>query len=66
MPVLRPEPSLYRRLGVALNCPLAAGAASGCFRPWRISDKADPRNYYGATAANGMLGVVLSRPSCFR
>ena len=29
--------------------------------PWRISaDKVDPRNYYGATVANGMLGVVSS------
>ena len=29
--------------------------------PWRISaDTVDPRNYYGATVANGMLGVVSS------
>ena len=29
--------------------------------PWRIAaDKVDPRNYYGATVANGMLGIVSS------
>ena len=29
--------------------------------PWRISaDQVDPRTYYGATVANGMLGVVSS------
>ena len=29
--------------------------------PWRISaDRVDPANYYGATVANGMLGVVSS------
>ncbi|MDJ0365857.1 glycoside hydrolase family 65 protein [Hymenobacter sp. H14-R3] len=29
--------------------------------PWRITaDKIDPRNYYGETVANGMLGIVSS------
>ena len=28
--------------------------------PWRISaDKVDPRNYYGATVANGMGGIFI-------
>lgn len=36
----------------------AAGQAPD---PWRIAaDKVDPRNYYGATVANGMLGIVSS------
>ena len=29
--------------------------------PWRIAaEQVDPRNYYGATVANGMLGIVSS------
>ena len=43
---------------VGIQRPAAAQTAPD---PWRISaDKIDPRNYYGATVANGMLGVVSS------
>ena len=29
--------------------------------PWRIkAEKIDPNNYYGVTAANGMIGIVSS------
>jgi len=40
----------------------AAGpAAAQAPDPWRITaDKIDPANYYGATVANGMLGIVSS------
>jgi len=38
--------------------PLAAQTSPD---PWRISaDKVDPTNYYGATVANGMIGLVSS------
>ncbi len=38
--------------------PLAAQTAPD---PWRITaDKVDPSNYYGATVANGMIGIVSS------
>lgn len=43
--------------GVGLLCNLASKAQD----PWVIkADKIDPANYYGATVANGMIGVVSS------
>ncbi|WP_302717290.1 glycoside hydrolase family 65 protein [Hymenobacter sp. BT770] len=49
--------SVLTLLWVAPATPAAAQAPD----PWRIAaDKVDPRNYYGATVANGMLGIVSS------
>jgi len=49
-------PALALLLLTALR-PAAAQAPD----PWRIAaDRVDPRSYYGATVANGMLGVVSS------
>ena len=43
-------------LFLAARSPLAAQPD-----PWRITaDRVDPSNYYGATVANGMLGIVSS------
>jgi trehalose/maltose hydrolase-like predicted phosphorylase len=43
--------------GVGLLCSLASKGQD----PWIIkADKIDPANYYGATVANGMIGVVSS------
>ena len=44
-----------------LLLPLAAQAQTPAPDPWRITaDRINPANYYGATVANGMLGVVSS------
>ena len=41
--------------------PLRAAAQALAPDPWRITAATiDPRNYYGATVANGMLGIVSS------
>jgi len=42
---------------LAIPGPAAAQAPD----PWRIAaEQVDPRNYYGATVANGMIGIVSS------
>ena len=60
MPCLKSSflPLLSLALLVTAPRPAAAQTAPD---PWRIAaDQVDPRNYYGATVANGMLGVVSS------
>ena len=35
------------------------GAQTAAPDPWRIAaDKVDPNHYYGATVANGLIGIV--------
>ena len=59
MPTLLPKLKLLAAL-LLLAAPRAA-AAQAAPDPWRITaNKIDPRNYYGATVANGMLGIVSS------
>ena len=59
MPTLLPKLKLLAAL-LLLAAPRAA-AAQTTPDPWRITaNKIDPRNYYGATVANGMLGIVSS------
>ena len=61
MPTFLPKQKL---LAAALLLLLAAprpAAAQTTPDPWKITaDKIDPANYYGATVANGVMGVVSS------
>ena len=60
MPALSPKIRLFAATLLLLTAPRPA-AAQAAPDPWRISaDQVDPRNYYGATVANGMLGIVSS------
>ena len=46
---------------ILFACLLLAEYAFGQSDPWKISSgKIDPRNYYGETVANGMIGIVSS------
>ena len=60
MPALSLKIRLFAATLLLLTAPRPA-AAQAAPDPWRISaDQVDPRNYYGATVANGMLGIVSS------
>ena len=61
MPTHLPRLKLLAAAGLLLLAAPRPAAAQTAPDPWKITaDKIDPRDYYGATVANGMLGIVSS------
>ncbi|MGI4885713.1 MAG: glycoside hydrolase family 65 protein [Janthinobacterium lividum] len=59
-----PNPRFFQLLACAYALALLAARGPAVAQtpdPWRIAaDKVDPNHYYGATVANGLLGIVSS------
>ncbi|MGI4874905.1 MAG: glycoside hydrolase family 65 protein [Janthinobacterium lividum] len=54
-------PALFALLWLLPSCLTAQPTSPTSPDPWRVvADHIDPNNYYGATVANGMLGIVSS------